>query len=75
MSSFIPARRSEPNPFEVIPFGRNGAGLLTSHPVGLVVVLGVLAMGLIGLPEARWFLAGAIVLGGVFGLFLWIRHR
>jgi hypothetical protein len=75
MSPFIPARRSEPNPLEVIPFGRNGAGLFTAHPVGLVVVFGVLVMGLIGLPEARWFLAGAVVLGGVFGLFLWLRHR
>jgi hypothetical protein len=75
MSPFIRARRSELNPLEVIPFGRYGAGLLTSHPVGLVVVFGVLAMGLIGIPEARWFFAGAIALGRVFGFFLWLLHR
>jgi len=60
---------------EVIPFGRYGAGYLTAHPVGLVVVFGLLLMGLAGLPGARWFFAGAVLLGGIFGLFLWLRHR
>jgi hypothetical protein len=66
---------SDPDPREVIPFGRYGAGLLTAHPVGLVVVLGLLLMGLAGLPGARWFFAGALVLGSIFGLLLWLRHR
>lgn len=66
---------SEPNPTEPIPFGRGGAGLYTGHPVGLVVVIGVLLMGLFALPEARWFLAGALLFGGICGFFLWIRHR
>ena len=66
---------SEPNPTEPIPFGRGGAGLYTGHPVGLVVVVGLLLMGLVGLPESRWFLAGALLLGSIFGLFLWVRHR
>lgn len=63
------------DPNEVVPFGRYGAGLLTAHPVGLVVVFGLFLMGLAGLPEARWFFAGALLLGGIFGLFLWLRHR
>lgn len=66
---------SEPDPTEVIPFGRYGVGLLTGHPVGLVVVLGLLLMGLIGIPEARWFFAGALALGGTCGFLLWFRHR
>ena len=66
---------TEPDPTEVIPFGRYGAGLLTGHPVGLVIVLGVLLIGFVGIPEARWFFAGAIALGGICGLFLWLRHR
>ena len=66
---------SDVDPREVIPFGRYGAGLLTAHPVGLVVVFGLLLMGLAGLPEARWFFAGALVLGGIFGLFLRLRRR
>ena len=66
---------SEPNPTEPIPFGRGGAGLYTSHPVGLVVVVGVLLMALFGLPEARWFLGGAFLLGCAWGFILWFRHR
>jgi hypothetical protein len=64
-----------PNPVQVVPFGRYGGGLLTGHPIGLVIVLGVLAMGLIGLPEARWFFAGSLALGSVVGFVLWLLHR
>ena len=66
---------SEPNPIEPIPFGRGGAGHYTAHPVGLVVVVGLLVIGLLALPEARWFLAGAFLLGCAWGFFLWFRHR
>ena len=68
-------RHGEPNPNEVLPFGRYGGGLLTSHPIGLVIVLGLLLMGLLGLPEYRWFLAASLFLGGLLGFFLWLRHR
>jgi hypothetical protein len=76
----ISARKStsdstEPNPIEPIPFGRGAAGSYTAHPVGLVVVVGVLLMGLLALPEARWFLGSAVLLGGIWGFFLWLRHR
>lgn len=66
---------AEPHPTQVLPFGRYGVGLLTGHPIGLVIVLGLLLMGLVGLPEFRWFFAGSLVLGGVCGFFLWLRHR
>jgi hypothetical protein len=71
------ARRddAEPHPIDVVPFGRYGGGLLTGHPIGLVIVFGILLLALIGIPEARLFFAGSFVLGSVFGLFLWLRHR
>lgn len=65
--------RSEPDPTEVMP--TYSADLMTAHPVGLVVVFGVLLLGLIELPEARWFFGGALLLGVIFGFLLWIRHR
>jgi hypothetical protein len=65
-------KTAEPDPTEVIPFGRVKT---TGHPVGLVVVVGVLVMGLLALPEARWFLAGASILGCAWGFFLWLHHR
>ncbi|HXX21069.1 MAG TPA: hypothetical protein VEJ46_16830 [Candidatus Acidoferrum sp.] len=66
---------SDIDPTELVPFGRGGAGLYPGHPVGLVVVFGIILLGLLALPEARWFLAGALVLGGTWGFFLWLRHR
>lgn len=68
-------RKSELTPAEVVPFGRYGAGVWTSHPVGLVGVFGVLLIGLIALPEARVFIGGAIGLGILFGFILWLVHR
>jgi hypothetical protein len=65
----------EIDPTRVVPFGRHGAGLFTGHPVGLVVVIGLLFMGFVGLPGAHWFYGGALLLGGVWGFFLWLRHR
>ncbi len=64
-----------PNPTEVIPFGHYGAGLWTGHPIGLVIVVGLLLMGFVGLSEARWFLALTVPLGGICGFFLWLHHR
>jgi hypothetical protein len=69
------SRDPEPDPNEVSPAGRTGAGLLTSHPVGLVVLFGLLFMGLTEMPEARWFFGGALLLGGAYGLSLWLHHR
>ncbi len=68
-------RDSGPDPAEVVPFGRYGFGLFRGHPVGLVIVLGLLLMGLVAIPEARWFFAGAIALGALCGFFLWLHHR
>lgn len=68
-------RDSEPDPTEVVPLGRYGVGIFTEHPVGLVVVLGLLFIGFVGLPGAHWFYAGALLSGGVGGFFLRLRHR
>jgi hypothetical protein len=65
----------EPHPTKVMPFGLYGGGLLTGHPVGLVIVSGILFMGLVGIPEARPFFAASAALGAVCGLVLWLRHR
>lgn len=66
---------AEPNLTQVLPFGRYGGGLLTGHPIGLVIVVGVLLLGLIGIPEARWFFAASLVLGALFGFVLWRHHQ
>jgi hypothetical protein len=70
------ARRTmDPNPKHLVPFGPYGAGQWTGHPIGLVVVLGVLAMGLVAMPETRWLLLSSAAGGAILGFFLWLRHR
>jgi hypothetical protein len=64
-----------PESKHLVPFGPYGAGQWTAHPIGLVIVLGLLLMGLLGMPEYRLFFVGSLVLGGLLGFSLWLRHR
>jgi hypothetical protein len=66
---------SESKTNAVQPFGRYGVGLLTGHPVGLVVAAGVALITMEAIPASRWFVAGSLVVGGAFGFFLWLHHR
>ena len=65
----------QPDLTKLVPFGRYGGGEWTAHPIGLVVVLGFLLMGLVGIPQFRWFFVGVLVLGSLCGLLLWLYHR
>jgi hypothetical protein len=67
--------REEPGAAEIVPFGRYGGGQWTGHPIGLLIVVGFLLMGLVGIAEFRWFFVVSLVFGGVFGLILWRIHR
>ena len=60
------------HPGEIVPFGRFGAGEWTGHPIGLVVVLGLLFLEVIAVP---WFFAAQVVLGGLVGFFLRRYHQ
>lgn len=42
---------------------------------GLIVAIGIIAITLLGLPEAKWFLAGAVVLGLVVAGILWLFRK
>ena len=62
------------HPLQVVPFGRYGAGVWTGHPIGLFIVAGLVLIGLIGIPEWRWFFGGSLVLGGLYGYILWRKQ-
>lgn len=62
------------HPLQVVPFGRFGAGLWTGHPIGLFIVAGMVLIGLVGIPEWRWFFGASLVLGGLYGYLLWRRQ-
>jgi hypothetical protein len=66
---------AEPDLTKIVPFGRYGGGEWTAHPIGLVILLGFLLMGLVGIPQFKWFFVGALVLGSFCGLLLWLYHR
>ena len=67
--------RDLPPAVKVVPFGNYGGGLWTSHPIGLFIAIGLLTMGVVGLPEARWFLALAVPAGILCGISMWFFHR
>lgn len=62
------------HPAQVVPIGRFGAGVWTGHPIGLFIASGLVLIGLIGIPEWRWFFGASVVLGGLYGYFLWRRQ-
>ncbi len=69
------ARNSDTDPTQVRPYGPYGVGLITAHPVGLLVVAAVVFVTLWHLPEARWFFGGALALGMLVGFLLRLRNR
>lgn len=70
-----PPRESTSAPVHVVPFGPLGAGQWTGHPIGLVIVLGFIAMALVGIPESRAFFVLSLGLGVIAGCALWLWHR
>jgi hypothetical protein len=42
---------------------------------GAIIAIGFVIMGWLGLPQAKWFLVGAMSLGLLFGLILRWKHQ
>jgi hypothetical protein len=59
----------------VRPQGSYGFGILTAHPVGLLVVAAVILIAVTGIPAARLFFVGSVALDAVIGFILWLYHR
>ena len=72
----VVARTNEDrHPLEVVPYGRFGAGLWTGHPLGLVIVTGLVVIGLVGIPAWRWFFGATVIVGSLVGYSLWRRQQ
>ena len=65
---------TDPIPARVLPFGLKGVGLLTGHPVGLLVVAAV-CFSAWRVSEARAFTLYSVPVGVLVGLLLWFRNR
>jgi hypothetical protein len=68
-------RDRAPSEARIVPFGPYGGGQFTGHPIGIIIVIGFIAMALVGVPEARVFFVISLALGIAFGFFLWFRHQ
>ena len=67
-------QESNADPSLVRPYGHYGTGII-SGAAGFLVVLAVLIVALGRLPILLVVFVPAVLLGGVLGLILWLRHR
>ena len=58
-----------------VPFGPYGGGQWTAHPIGLLLVIGLLLMGLVSRTEVSGLLLLSLAGGAIVGLFLWLHHQ
>jgi hypothetical protein len=61
----VAAVNDDRHPMAIVPYGKFGAGAWTSHPIGLVIVIGMLIVGLVGIPEWRWFFGATVLVGSL----------
>ncbi|GAC1637052.1 MAG: hypothetical protein NVS9B14_16630 [Candidatus Acidiferrum sp.] len=66
----FPSNACDPAQNPVVPFGANGAGQWTGHLIGAVIAIGIVLMGLIGVPSIRGFFLLSCPIGIVFGALL-----
>ena len=64
-----------PEPKHLVPFGPYGAGQWTAHPIGLVIVIGLVLMGLVSRTPVSDLMFFSLLGGAVVGMFLWLHHR
>jgi len=73
--SVRPKCEMEPKPENLVPFGPYGGGQWTAHPIGLVIVIGMLIMGLVSQTPVSLLVLVSLLGGAIVGFFLWLRHR
>jgi hypothetical protein len=68
----VPRTSEDHRIWDVVPYGKFGAGLWNGNPAGLIAVVGILIVGLVGLPEWRYFFGATVLAGSVLAYAL---HR
>jgi hypothetical protein len=74
LDEVVPRTNEDRRAWEVVPYGKFGGGVWTGHPAGLIVVLGILIVGLVGIPAWRYFFGATVVVGGLVAYMLRRRH-
>jgi hypothetical protein len=71
----LDARNRTLEPKHLVPFGPYGGGQWTGHPIGLVIVISLVLMGLVSRTPVSAFIVFSLLGGAVVGVFLWLYHR
>lgn len=74
-SQVAPPTHEDRQAWEVVPYGKLGAGVWTGHPIGLVICIGLIVIGLVGIPEWRWFFGASVLAGSLVAYSLWRLHN
>src|SRR5882724_105308 len=64
-----------PEPKHLVPFGPYGAGQWTAHPIGLVIVISLVLMGLVSRTPVSDLIFFSLLGGAVVSMLLWLYHR
>ena len=64
-----------PESKHLVPFGPGGVGQWTAHPIGFVIVIGLVLMGLVSRTPVSGLMFLSLLGGVVVGIFLWLHHR
>lgn len=64
-----------PESKHLVPFGPGGGGQWTAHPIGLVIVIGLVLMGLVSRTPVSGLMFLSLLGGAVVGICLWLHHR
>jgi len=59
----------------LVPFGPGGVGQWTGHPIGLVIVIGLVLMCLVSRTPLSVLALLSLLGGAVVGICLWLCHR
>ena len=60
--------------WEVVPYGKFGAGVWNGNMAGLIMVVGILIVGLVGIPEWRYFFGATVLAGSAVAYMLLRKH-
>jgi len=71
----VPPTHDDLQIWEVVPYGKLGGGVWNGNMAGLIAVIGILIVGLVGLPEWRYFFGATVLAGSIVAYTLLKRHR
>lgn len=74
-SNLRPKEVWTPESKHLVPFGPGGVGQWTAHPIGVVIVIGLVLMGLVSRTPVSGLMVYSLLGGAVVGVFLWLYHR